>query len=269
MRTTLRFVLASVFVSAAFSLTAASAFAGDAKETQPKAEDPTAGLKGFELMLRPSFGGAPSDSPVRFQPDAGVQVKGDPGTLAQGATPWGPSFVGQASVGYRFLPFLSAGMRAGIRTASASNLTDGSTNLSRKSWDAGFYVRAYPLAGVESISKYVDPWIGTGIEYMRDTQSFQRNLPTTGGGSVLADVSLDHHAVAIPIAIGVDYRATKFLSVGPSFEYTIASAQAACLKTSALGSSTSYCSNEAPGSSFIKAQSYGVWTAGLDAKVTF
>jgi hypothetical protein len=248
----------------------AAAPAPPAEKSDPKTEDPTSGLKGFELMLRPSFGGAPSDSPVRFQPGGGVQVQGDPGALLQGASPWGPGFVGQATVGYRFLPQLSAGLRGGIRTASGSNLTDGSQNLSRTGWNAGFYVRAYPLAGVESISKHIDPWIGTGIEYMRDTQSFQRNLPTSAGGTVAADVSLDHHAIAIPMAIGVDYRVTRFFSLGPSFEYTLANANTGCAKTTAAGfQPTTYCSNEAPGSNFIKAQSYGVWTAGLDAKVTF
>ena len=228
-----------------------------------------AGLKGFELMLRPSFGGAPSGSPVRFQPDAGTQVQGDPGALLQGAQPWGPGFVGQATVGYRFLPQLSAGLRGGIRTQSGSSVSDGSQNLSRNAWDAGFYVRGYPLAGFEGISKYIDPWIGTGIGYMRDTQSFTRGIPTTNGGSVPGDISLEHHAVVIPIAIGVDYRVLKFLSLGPSFEYQIASSVAGCARTTVLGNESSYCSNESPGSKFIKAESYGVWTAGLDAKVTF
>lgn len=266
MRSSLGFLVASLFCSSL--LVPASALAGE-KEAPPQADDPTAGLKGFELMLRPSFGGAPSTSPVRFEPQQGAQVVGDPGAILKGASPYGPGFVGQATVGYRFLPYLSAGLRGGIRTTSASDVNDGSSNLSRKSWDAGFYVRGYPLAGMESISKYVDPWVGVGIGYMRDTQSFQKNLPVQGGGSVAADVTLDHHAIAIPLAIGVDYRVMKFLSVGPSFEYTLTSAIAGCLKTAALGSESSYCSNESPGDKFIKAESYGVWTAGLDAKVTF
>lgn len=264
-----RFVLASLFVSVV--LTPISAFAGDAEKSDPpKVEDPSAGLKGFEIMLRPGFGGAPADSPVRFEPDASARVVGDPGALMTGASPWGPGLVGQATIGYRFLPFLSAGLRGGIRTASASNVSDGSTGLSRVGWSTGFYVRGYPLAGVASVSKYVDPWIGTGVMYMRDTQSFQHPVATAGGGSVNADVSLDHHAVAIPMAIGVDYRVTKFLSLGPSFEYTLANAAAACAKTSAAGfAGTTYCSNEAPGSSFVAAKSYGVWSTGLDAKLTF
>jgi len=227
------------------------------------------GLKGFELMLRPSFGGAGSDSPIRHQPDPGTAgLQGGAGQLMEGASPWSPGFVGQATVGYRFLPFLSAGLRGGIRTASGSNLADAQ-DLSRTAWDAGFYVRGYPLAGVASVSKYVDPWIGTGVTYMRDTQSAKTAVRTTTGGTVMADYTLDHHAVAIPIAIGVDYRVTRFLSLGPSFEYTIASSVAGCASVKFAGQGPTYCSSEEPGSRFIKANGYGVWTAGLDAKLTF
>lgn len=262
-------IFSRVLATSSFAiLVAASAHA--AEPAEPKTESPTAGLKGVELMLRPSVGGAPSDSPVRFEPDSSVRVTGDPGALMKGAAPWGAGFVGQAMVGYRFLPQLSAGLRAGLRVASGSDLSDGSHDLSRIGWDAGLYVRGYPLAGVESVSRYIDPWLGTGVTYMRDTQSFQRPLPTSTGATVNGDVSLDHHAVAIPIAIGVDYRVTRFLSLGPSFEYTIASAVAACANTSASGfASTEYCSSSDPGKHFVKASSYGVWTAGLDAKVTF
>jgi hypothetical protein len=188
----------------------------------------------------------------------------------QGAAPWGPGFVGQATVGYRFLPFLGAGLRGGLRTSSASNVSDGSTNLSRVGWDAGLYVRGYPLAGVQSVAKYVDPWVGAGVGYMHDSQSFQRGV-AAGGRTVQADVTLEHHAIAVPLAIGVDYRVTRFLSLGPSFEYTLASAVAGCAKTSAAGfTSSSYCSNgDTPADKTIKANTYGVWTAGLDAKVTF
>jgi hypothetical protein len=110
---------------------------------------------------------------------------------------------------------------------------------------------------------------------MRDTQSFQRPVQVataTGasGGAVQGDYTLDHHSVAIPIAVGADYRITKFLSLGPAFEYTLTSAVAGCAKVAAGGfSPVSYCSNEAPGSTFVKAKGYGVWSAGLEAKLTF
>jgi hypothetical protein len=123
---------------------------------------------------------------------------------------------------------------------------------------------------VTSVSKYIDPWFGTGAMYMADTQSYQHDLPTNVGTKVTADIALDHHAVAIPFAVGVDYRVTSFLSLGPSFEYTLANGIASCVKTSAPGfAGSSVCSNEGPGKGVVKANTYGMWTAGLDAKVTF
>src|SRR3954453_2489697 len=108
-------LLASLFCATVFVPASAHAAGNEneknQKESPPKAEDPTAGLKGFELMVRPSFGGAPSTSPVRYQPDPGAPpVSGSPGALLQGATPWSPGFVGQASIGYRFSQYVSAGL---------------------------------------------------------------------------------------------------------------------------------------------------------------
>lgn len=269
MRLSHRFVLATLLASSTL-LVPAIASAGEPGAEQPKGENPTAGLKGFELMLRPSFGGAPSDSPVKFAPSNGVKFASDPGALMQGASPWGYGFVGQASVGYRFVPFLSAGLRGGFRSASGSNLSDGSTSLSRSGWDAGAYVRFYPAVFSESVSKYLDPWVSAGVSYQRDTQSFKKGIATSNGGSVQADWSLEHHAVSIPLAIGIDYRVAKFLSVGPSFEAAINNPIAGCLSTSAPGFvGTSYCSNSEPGKNFVKAETYIAWNAGLDAKVTF
>lgn len=245
-----------------------AALAGEKDE--PKATDASAGLKGLELMLRPSFGGAPADSPVKFAPSNGVQFQGDPGALMKGASPWGQGFVGQASVGYRFIPLLSAGLRAGLRSASGSNLDDGSTKLSRSGFDGGLYLRLYPAVFAPSVSKYIDPWISAGVGYQNDQQSFQKAIGTSNGGSVQADVSLDHHAVSIPIAIGIDYRVTKFLSLGPSFELAYNAPIAGCVTTSASGfAGSTYCSNAEPGKNFVKAEAYAIWNAGLDAKVTF
>ena len=226
-------------------------------------------LRGLEIMVRPGYGSAASDSPIRFQPGPNVQTAGDPGALLQGAAPYGGGFVGQAFLGFRFHPVISGGLRGGLRTTSAAALSDGTTNLSRSSWDAGLYVRGYPLALNESIRRHIDPWIGVGVEYMRDTQSFQRPVPASTGGAVNADMTLDHHAVAVPIGVGVDYRIHPMLSVGPSFEYAIASALAGCVKTAAAGfAGSTYCSNDGPGREVIKANQYGVWSASLDVKVT-
>lgn len=225
-------------------------------------------LSGLELVLRPSFGGAPATSPVRYAPNAQAGLSGaDPGAVAGGASPFGGGFVGQAMVGARFHALVSAGLRAGYRSASASVQSDGTTDLTRSAWDAGLYLRAYPLAMSPAIRKHIDPWVGTGVGYMRDVQSYKRPL-----GNVSVDWTLDHHAVAVPLGVGVDYRVLPMLSVGPSFEYTLANTVAGCLKASTstpgfVGSS--YCSNEDPGKQFVKADSYGVWSAGLDVRATF
>lgn len=262
-------LIATSFVASTL-LVPATALAAEPGAEAPKAEESSAGLKGFELMLRPSFGGAPSDSPVKFAPQNGVQFQGDPGALMKGASPWGNGFVGQAFVGYRFMPLLSAGLRGGFRSASGTNLDDGSTSLSRSGYDAGLYVRVYPAAPFASVSKYVDPWFSAGVSYQHDQQSLSKPLATSGGGSVKGDVSLEHHAVSVPLAIGVDYRVTKFLSLGPSFELAINNPIAGCVSTSAPGfAGTTYCSNSEPGKNFVKAETYVAWNAGLDAKVTF
>lgn len=224
-------------------------------------------------MLRPSFGGAPSDSPVRFAPRNGAQVQGDLGALMKGASPWGNGFVGQAAVGYRFLPLMSAGLRGGFRSASGSNLDDGSTKLARSGWDAGLYLRFYPAVMAPSVSKYIDPWVSVGVGYHHDSQSFQRPIAASDGAtvqSVPGDISLEHHAVSVPVAIGVDYRVASFLSVGPSFELAINNPVAGCVTMSAAGfAGSTYCSNSEPGKTFVKAETYAVWSLGLDAKVTF
>lgn len=220
-------------------------------------------LTGLEFMLRPSFGGAPSDSPVQYEPSARFQIQ-DPGAILQKATPYGPGFVGQAFLGYRFHPIFSAGLRGGFRTAATEAPNDGSSELSRSSWDAGFYARVYPFALTEPVRKYLDPWASVGVEYMRDVQTFKRPV-----GTIAADWTLDHHAVAVPLGVGVDVRVLPMLSIGPSFEYAIASGVAACADVGAPGFvGNSFCSNKDPGKQVIKANTYGVWTLGLDLKVT-
>jgi hypothetical protein len=273
MNFSLRFVLTSLVASTL--LVPASALADDngEKKEESTAEDPSKGLKGFELMLRPSFGGAASDSPVKLAPSADVAFQ----TLMKGGSRWGTGFVGQASVGYRFVPFLSAGLRAGFRSASRSSVDDSSTNLSRTGENGGLYVRFYPAVFAPSVSKYIDPWVSAGIGYEHDNQSFRKDAPTglsTSGmipvTQLRVDMSIDHHAISVPLAIGVDYRVTTFLSLGPSFELAINNPIAGCITMSAPGfASETYCSNTQPGKGFVKAETYAVWNAGVDAKVTF
>jgi hypothetical protein len=250
------------------ALSLLTAFDARAAETStPAPEDALRGLRGLELTLRGSPGGASGDSPVQLQ--QGARVAGDPGALLKGASPYGIGFVGQAMLGYRLHPLASFGLRGGLRTVSTSSLDDGSSNLSRSSWDAGFYVRAYPLALTPSVRDRFEPWLSVGVEYMRDTQTFQRPAQTTTGATITADGKLDHHAVAIPIGVGVDYRVHPRVAIGPSFEYAIAVPVAGCASQGAAGYSTvEYCTNGDSGAKVLAANGYGVWSAGLDLRVT-
>jgi opacity protein-like surface antigen len=248
-----------IFLGLAVLLTASGA----------RAEDSAEHLTGLELMVRPAVGSGGARSPVRLRPGRGATLGLDTGALLDGASPYGVGFVGQAFLGYRFHPLFSLGLRAGMRTSTADELADGSDDLARSAWDAGLYARGYPLALHDGVRRHLDPWLSVGIAYMRDRQELERPVATSGGGSVQADWTLDHHAIAVPLALGVDYRVHSMLSIGPSFEYTLATGKAACVDVGATGyTSIDYCTDSEPGKTFLEARSYGVWSVGLDVKLT-
>ncbi|HSO35240.1 MAG TPA: hypothetical protein VLT33_22080 [Labilithrix sp.] len=212
------------------------------------------GLTGFELTLRPGFGGAPSDSPLRLAPGATL-----PGgsSLLSGAAPYGPGLVVNGSVGYRFHPLLSTGLRLGIRQASDASLAGA--RLVRSAFDVGVYFRAYPLATTPSIARHLDPWVSLGVGYMRDNQAIHQGNRLEG---------LDHVAVGVPLGIGIDWRVLTNLSVGPSFEYALALGGSGCQTVLTNGAQTSQtCTGDA--SNVLEARTYGVWSTGLDMRLTF
>lgn len=221
---------------------------------------------GFELMLRPGYGSAGSSSPVVYQP-AGVVTFPNPGSIYSGkASPYGGGFVGDAFVGYRMLPILSAGVFGDYHTSSATAPNDGTTNLSRSGWGLGFYARGY----VPFFGKF-EPWASIGVGYMHDSQSYKRAVLTTAG-PMPGDWSLTHHGVAIPLGIGVDYDVTPFFAVGPSFQYTVVAPAGACLKESistSLGAgSSSYCTDQSDLQRITSAKGYGIWSIALDLRLT-
>jgi hypothetical protein len=219
-----------------------------------------AGNTGIELMARPAYGSAGAKSPVVYQPGQTRLADGAAGDIFSGvASPYGGGFVGDAYAGYRFLPILSAGLTAGIRSSSATAPSDGTTGLTRSAWRAGVYARAYlPLI------PGFDPWASIGIGYMGDNQTYQR--PVMG---LIGTYKLTHNGIEVPLGVGLDYNLLPLLAVGPSFEYAVVSGAGGCLKTSAPGAvGSSFCTDADPSQKITAAKSYGVWSLGLDVRLT-
>lgn len=260
----------SLSLLAIASILALPAIAGATEPAEKAAEkavdDSGTHLTALELMVRPTVGGAGSGSMVTIP----AGIPGNNSRIFDGsASPYGASYGVGAQLGFRFHPVISAGFRGDLSTVSATSPTDGTTDLSRSRQSAGFYTRGYPLALNESVRKYIDPWFATGVVYMHDTQNFHLPAATTAGTKVDSTVKLEHHGVGIPLAIGVDYRVTRFLSIGPSFEYTFLVPIAGCGTQSALGQTAENCSGgSGGGSKLIVAESTGAWTAGLDIRFT-
>jgi hypothetical protein len=222
---------------------------------------------GFEAMLRPAYGSAGGSSPVVYSPDPGASLAAGPGSIYGGsASPYGGGFAGDVWLGYRFSRFASVGVSGGYRGASTSPVDDGSTNLGRSAWSVGPYVRGYAptIMGFEA-------WLSLGVEYVRDQQTFDRDVPAAPTNLMIpATVTLLHHGVAVPIGVGIDYRFLEVFGVGPSFFYTPVFAVAGCAGVSAQVAgftSSNDCSDSSP-PKITAANGYGVWSVGLDVRVT-
>ncbi len=249
-----------------WALLAASMGISTAALAQDDASDE--GRRGLELMVRPGYGSAGGKSPVVYRrPPALGGADLDVGDIfREQAEPYGGGFVGEVSVGYRFLPLASAGLYGQLRSSSADEPDDGTEDLSRSAWGAGLYGRFY----LPMLHPLLDPYAQIGIGYIQDRQSFTR--PINGAGSLKADWEITHHGVVIPLGIGVGFRVLPMLTVGPSFRYDIVIPAGGCLKgTASLGAvsdSNKYCTDESDNRRVTEAKGYGVWSAGLDLKLT-
>jgi len=169
----------------------------------------------------------------------------------------------QGGLGLRAGSYVSVGLDGGTRSQSAESTDPAYSDLSRSAWFVGPYVRGYiPMVPI------VDPWIGLGVQYMADTQKYKGPVATTGG-TMTADWTLEHHGVAVPIRIGVDYTIAKMFSIGPSFEYALVFPAGGCAKVNAANlASMSLCADENENKRVTKANGYGVWSLGLSLRLT-
>lgn len=222
----------------------------------------SASAASLEVNLRPAYGSAGSTSPVAYEP-AGLLRVNPPGSIWDGsASPYGSTVILQGGLGLR-TKYVSVGIGGGTRSESADAPDSSLTDVSRSAWFVGPYVRGYiPMVPI------VDPWIGLGVQYMADTQKYKGPV-ATGTGSMTADWTLEHHGVAVPITIGVDYTIAKMFSIGPSFEYALVFPAGACAKVNAANlASASFCADESDQKRVTAAKGYGVWSLGLNLRLT-
>jgi opacity protein-like surface antigen len=227
-----------------------------AGESEPAIPPPSdAHLRGVEIALRPTVGGAGGDAPVTIA-DADA-----PRALRAGSSTFKWAAGVGMQVGWRFHPFVSAGFRFDLGRVSTDDPSNETKDLARETMGAGLYTRIYPLALSESTRRHFDPWLGVGAGYGRDVVSF-----TLPDGKNQVAVEAQRHAIAVPIGIGFDYRVTEWMSVGPSFEYAIVNPVAGCVKASVGAASEQVCTGDTR--SNLVASSAGAWNAGVMLRVT-
>jgi hypothetical protein len=161
------------------------------------------------------------------------------------------------------MSLVSFGLTGGIRSASASSPTDDQTDISRSAWRIGLYARLYSPVPLGSF----DPWFSAGLGYVHDEQSYTR-LVAVSGIPLAVPFTLTHHGLGIPLGIGLDYNVLPILAIGPSFQYEIVKGLTSCAKYTA-GLSQSFCSSDDANQRVVTADGYGVWSIGLDARLTF
>ena len=226
-----------------------------AEKEDEKSPPSDAHLRGLEIALRPTLGGVGGDAPVTIN-------DGDaPAALRAGTSQYKWAAGVGAQIGWRFHPFVSAGLRFDYASVSAETQTDGTRDLSRQTMGGGLYTRIYPLAMNESVRRRFDPWLGVGVGYARDVASF--SMPEDRSR---VDVEATRHAIAVPIGIGFDYRVTEWMSVGPSFEYALINPVAGCVEASVGARSERICTDDSRGG--LVASTAGAWNGGIMLRVT-
>jgi hypothetical protein len=152
-----------------------------------------AARQGVEADLRLGAGGHINSSSTAFtnQPRANDNL-------------FWPGFALQTTVGYRFIPWLSAGAHFGYQNNQARDLPQGTTGGDVNTFAVGVYTRFY-LGGLlhwrvfdPSVSVGVDPYAGVFVRH------------DTPIGLVSSDIT----TVAIPISLNLDFHPIRPLAIG-------------------------------------------------------
>jgi hypothetical protein len=215
-KTTRAAVLCAALVSAGAS----------AHATHPDYE----GEKGLELTLLPGLGGAFTHDESVFLPSERLPRPGAGDPIDS----FGPSFGGDLAVGWRFAPYVSAGLRGGYQSLTTANIFTSSQAMygpqdAIGSFHVGAYGRVYPMAFFNGsrhnprvfFDSFTDrrrfePWFSLGVEFAQ-----YRRHRTYSDVSVMDSYSTwTTSYVGIPLGFGVEYRILQPLAVGLSFTVT-------------------------------------------------
>ena len=246
------------------------------------------GLLGVELELRGGVLVPDSSSPITA-PGIYPASKNDPtGDILRGRIqPFGPDpFAFAGTLGYRFLPFLSAGVSFDYATFDSigqdpgtGDYTDGTTQLQRNFWQLGAYVRFYAVRG--KAAPYFDvpafdrlqPWAELGLAYTEDTASYTRGGATASltGQPTTTDYYLTFHGLAASARLGLDWRLAPVFSLGPVLGYSRVFALNGCADVEPQSdplNPTNVPSESSCSSSVVNANGYNLFFGGIFAKVT-
>lgn len=216
----------------------------------------------FEVTLRPAYGGAGDASPTVYEPSGLVKLTDPDALYNQTLKPYGAGLNLQAYLGVRVSSWVSVGFMGGWRSNSATS-DQAHDGLARSALMAGPYLRVYvPIVPV------IEPWLGLGVSYVHDLQTWKGSIATTGGSRVV-DQTLEHHGVAVPITVGADYKILPMLAAGLSFQYAPVFGVGGCYKAEGGGiASTSFCTDEASEKKITASKGYGMWSLGLNLRLT-
>lgn len=226
----------------------------------------TASAVGLEVNGRVAYGSAGGESPIAYEPAGFVRLANPGPIFGKTAAPYGGGLLLQGGIGLRTGKFVSVGLGGGIRNASATSPDPQITDLTRSAWNVGPWVRVYlPFVPI------VEPYVGLGVEYVNDRQTYKGPFANPNGGAVAGvDHTLEHHGIGVPLTLGVDYTIAKIFSIGPSFQYTLVFPAGGCSKYNAANfASTSSCASDGDSKRFAAAKGYGVWSLGLSLRFTF
>ncbi len=233
----------------------------------------TTGRRGLELEVRFGVMLPNGQSPVQsanLYPGASYTANPTGDILDGKEAPYGPSPFGLSlSLGYRFLPWLSAGASFSYASfwvndgTDTGDYSDSTSQLERQYWSLAAYARYYVIG----LHPRVEPWLELGVGYSDDNANYVR-LATQGSGTAeLQQYLLEEQGVVASLTAGLDWRLAPVFSVGPSVGYSRTFATKACATVNVDPGNPLQINNLCSGP--VQGDGYGVFFAGAFAKLTY